>query len=81
MAKILLPADLALHTGGQRELELDVRNVRQLFSALAKRFPELSDPLETDVAVAIDGELYQDALLQPIGANSEVILLPKLEGG
>jgi len=81
LARILLPADLAAYAGGERELELDVANVHQLFAALARRHPELAQPLEHDVAVAIDGELYQDALLQPIAPDSEVILLPKIEGG
>ena len=81
MAKVLLPADLALHAAGVHEIELDVANVRQLFAALAERYPGLSSQLETEVAVAIDGELYQDALLQPIAGDSEVILLPKIEGG
>ncbi len=33
------------------------------------------------VAVAIDGHIYQDALLQPIGADSEVHILPPIAGG
>jgi len=37
--------------------------------------------LEEGVAVAIDGQIYQDALFQPIGPNSEVFLLPQIAGG
>ena len=33
------------------------------------------------VAVAIDGQIYQDALLEPIGADSEVHILPQIAGG
>jgi hypothetical protein len=33
------------------------------------------------VAVAIDGQIFQDALLEPIGASSEVFLLPAIAGG
>jgi hypothetical protein len=29
------------------------------------------------VAVAIDGQIFQDALFEPIGAESEVFLLPQ----
>ena len=63
------------------EVELDVANVRQMFAALAERYPELRDHLENEVAVAIDGEVYQDALLQAIGEESEVVLVPKIAGG
>ena len=31
--------------------------------------------------VAIDGEVYQDALLQPIAGDSEVLLFQKIAGG
>jgi len=33
------------------------------------------------VAVAIDGTIYQDALLEPIGPESEVFILPQIAGG
>ena len=33
------------------------------------------------MAVAIDGQIYQDALLEPIGADSEVFILPQIAGG
>lgn len=81
MARIALTSALAPYTDGVLELELDVANVRQLFQALAERFPELRVLLETSIAVAIDNEIYQDALLQPIARDSEVILISKIAGG
>jgi hypothetical protein len=33
------------------------------------------------MAVAIDGEIHQDAWFSPIGADSEVYLIPKIGGG
>ena len=81
MAKISLSSNLTPFTGGETELDLDVANVRQLFQALGERYPDLRPHLETDLAVAIDGEVYQDALLQPIADRSEVFLFPKIAGG
>ncbi len=81
MARIVLASVLAPYTDGVLELELDVANVRQLFQALEERYPELHDHLEAGIAVAIDNEIYQDALLQPIGRDSEVILIAKIAGG
>lgn len=81
MAKISLASHLVAYTGGERELTLAVTNVRQMFAALAQRYPDLREHLENEVAVAIDGEIYQDALLQPIAEDSEVILIPKIAGG
>jgi hypothetical protein len=39
--------------------------------------PELAE----GIAVAIDNEIYQDALLQPISSESEVVLITKIAGG
>lgn len=81
MARIALSSSLAPFTEGVLDLELEVANVRQLFEALGERFPELRAHLDAGVAVAIDNEIYQDALLQPIGRDSEVILITKIAGG
>ncbi len=81
MAKVALSSALAPYTDGVLELELDVANVRQLFAALGERFSDLRPELEQGVAVAIDNEIYQDALLQPIARDSEVVLITKIAGG
>lgn len=81
MARISLSSDLKPYTGGETQLDLDVANVRQLFQALGECYPELQPYLETGLAVAIDGELYQDALLQPIARDSEVLLFTRIAGG
>jgi hypothetical protein len=33
------------------------------------------------VAVAIDGQIYQDTLHEPIAPDSEVFILPQIAGG
>ncbi len=81
MARISLSSNLKSFTGGETELELDVANVRQLFAALGERYPELRPNLETELAVAIDGEIYQDALLQAILGDSEVFVFNRIAGG
>jgi molybdopterin converting factor small subunit len=81
MAKVTLSSAFAPYTDGVLELELEVANVRQLFQMLGERYPELQQQLEGGIAVAIDNEIYQDALLQPIPRDSEVILITKIAGG
>ena len=80
MAHVELFGNLRQFTGGVAALQVDAANVRQLFAALAQRYPDLKPHLETGLAVAIDGQIYQDALLQPIGADAEVHLLPQIAG-
>ena len=49
--------------------------------SLRERYPALAPHLEQGLAVAIDGQIYQDALLQEISADSEVHVLPQIAGG
>jgi molybdopterin synthase sulfur carrier subunit len=81
MARISLSSHLKPYTDGETEIRLDVGNVRQLFEALGERYPALQPYLDTSVAVAIDGEIYQDALLQPIKSDSDVMIITKIAGG
>ncbi len=81
MARVVLNGNLKQLVSGTGEFELDVHNVRALFKTLGEKYPELKPHLEEGIAVAIDGQIYQDDWLQPINANSEVHLLPALAGG
>jgi molybdopterin converting factor small subunit len=81
MARVSLTAALTRFTGGETEFELDVANIRQLFRALGERYPEMAPHLEEGIAVAIDGQIYQDTLIEPIGPDSEVHLIPQIGGG
>jgi hypothetical protein len=44
-------------------------------------FDLLDDRVEERMAMAIDGEIYQDAYLAPLGPDSEIYLIPKIGGG
>lgn len=81
MAHVTLIGTLRQYTGGVTELEVDAATVRQLFARLGEKFPALAPHLEQGLAVAIDGQIYQDALLQPIAKDSEVHVLPQIAGG
>ena len=81
MARVVLIGNLAQLTGGVAEFVLSATSVKQLFRQLADLHPALGPHLEEGVAVAIDGQIYQDALLEPIGADSEVFVLPQISGG
>ena len=81
MAKVVLTRALTQFTGGVRELELDAKDIRQLFRTLGERYPALKPHLEEGLAVAIDGEIFQDAWLEPIPPDSEVHVIPQIVGG
>jgi molybdopterin converting factor small subunit len=82
MATVMLqPAFARRYTAGVTTLEVDAANYQTLIEALDERYPGFADAVAVRVAVAIDGQIYQDPLLEPIGATSEVFFLPLLEGG
>lgn len=81
MVHVVLIGNLRQYTGGVTELDVAAASVRQLFARLTEQFPELGAHLEEGLAVAIDGQIYQDALLEPIPENSEVHILPQIAGG
>jgi len=81
MTHVVLTGALRQFTGGQSEFDLEAKNVRQLLRQLGERHPALEPHLEDGIAVVIDGEIYQDALLEPIPPESEVHLIPKIGGG
>jgi molybdopterin synthase sulfur carrier subunit len=81
MPRVVLVGNLAQLTGGVAEFDLSATSVKQLFQQLTELHPALGRHLEDGVAVAIDGQIYQDALLEPIGPDSEVFLLPQIAGG
>ena len=41
----------------------------------------LGSQIEESLAVAIDGEIFQDAYLAPLNPESEIYLIPKIGGG
>jgi molybdopterin converting factor small subunit len=68
-------------TGGRTELEVAATNFRRLVLELDQRFPGLGKQVEDSMAVAIDGEIYQDAYSAVLKPDSEIVLIPKIGGG
>jgi len=81
MARVVLIGNLAQLTGGVAEFNVSATSIKQLFDRLTELHPVLGPHLQEGVAVAIDGQIYQETLLEPIGPNSEVFILPQIAGG
>ncbi len=81
MVKVVIWGSLQDATGGKAEVAVEAANLRQLLDNLAADFPGLQPQLERGVSVAIDGLVHNDDWFAEIGADSEVVLLPRIEGG
>lgn len=73
--------DLDTFTGGRAEFDVAATTVRDLIRELDLRYPGAGDYVARRMAIAIDGEIYQDADAAPIGSAREVCLIPKIGGG
>jgi molybdopterin converting factor small subunit len=81
MARVVLVGNLARLNGGVAELQLSATSIKQLFQQLGERYPDITPHLNEGIAVAVDGQIYQDDLFQPIAPDSEVFVLPQIAGG
>jgi molybdopterin converting factor small subunit len=68
-------------TGGKTEFDVEADTVRRMIGELDRQFPGLGRQIDEGMAVAIDGEIYQDAWQAPLSPESEVVLIPKIGGG
>jgi hypothetical protein len=80
MVRVTFPDQLSSYTNGEREVSCRADNYRDLLIELEKLFPGIGPVLE-DQAVAIDGQIHQDAFLEPLQSDSEIFFLQKIEGG
>jgi sulfur-carrier protein len=81
MAHVTFITQLRQYTEGAASVDIEANSVQQLLRLLGERYVALAPHLEAGVAIAIDGQIYQDALFQPIGPDSDVHLLPMIAGG
>ena len=82
MANVIINREIARqYTDGHTEIKVTSDNICAMIRELDARFPGVGQVLRTDMAVAIDGEIYQHVLLEQVGPNSEVAFIPAIEGG
>jgi sulfur-carrier protein len=82
MPRVILSAMAARRlTGGETVFEVEADTVQRMIAELDRRFPGLGHQIDEGMAVAIDGEIYQDAWQARLGPDSEIVLIPKIGGG
>lgn len=68
-------------TDAVTQFEVEAGDVRRPIAELDRRYPGFGDHITRRMAIAIDGEIHQDADGAPLGAASEVYLIPRIGGG
>ena len=83
MPRVIIASGGSCHqfTGGKTEFDLEATTFRQMVRELEQKFPGLGTYVEESMAVAIDGEIFQDAYHAELKPGSEIVLIPKIGGG
>ena len=80
MATVIFSSELQRFTGEERVL-VKARVYRDLVDELVERYDSLCREQIVSMAVAINGVIIVDPLLEPVDENSEVHFLHFIEGG
>ena len=81
MVEVNLWSGLRSFTDGELTVEVEAKNVGEVLSGLAARYPGLAELLESQVSVAVDGEIIADDHSVVVRPDSEVWLMRRLKGG
>jgi sulfur-carrier protein len=81
MVEVTLWGALAAAAEGNSKIEIEARDIRELFKRLNERFPGLEPFMDRGIAVAIDGTIYRDTWSKELPRGAEIYLLPRLVGG
>ena len=81
MVEVTLWGALGTAAGDKDKLEIEAKDIRELFRKLAEQYPGLEPYIEQGVAVAIDGVIYRDTWSKELPKDAEIFLLPRLAGG
>ena len=81
MVEVTLWGSLGAAAGGKNKLDIEAKDIRELFRKLAEQYPGLEPYLERGIAVSINGVIYRDTWSKELPQDAEIFLLPRLVGG
>lgn len=90
MPRVIIPGVMQELTGGQGEIEVEGRSLREVFAQLVLRYPALKErlfdaqgSLHHYIALFVDGVEVRasQGLLAPVGEGAEIVIVPALSGG
>ena len=81
MVEVTLWGSLAALADDQRQIEVDAKDIRELFRKLGERYPALRRPIQNGIAVSINGVIYRDTWSKELPKDAEVFLMRRLAGG
>ena len=87
MPVVWIPSLMRDLTGGESRVTVPGTTVRQVINNLEEMYPGIrqricyGDDIDPTIAIAVDGELSELGMLQPVREQSEIHFLPAVSGG
>lgn len=81
MVEVTLWGSVGAAAGTTGTIDIEARDIRELFKKLAEQYPGLEPLVDNGIAVAIDGVIYRDTWSKKLPKDAEIVLLPRLAGG
>lgn len=87
MAVVWIPPQLRYIAGGSEQVTVPGDTLARVIEALEGAHPGFRDlltdggALRPSISVAVDGEVTQRGLTQPVAPNSEIQIVPAIAGG
>ena len=87
MVTVMIPSPLRRYCDGQERIQVEGTNLRQVFNALGRLYPDLRDQLVEDdalrpgLAVAINDDFSEEGLLDKVPDGGVIHILPAMSGG
>lgn len=87
MATVHIPAHWREHTDGRATVEVPGRSLGAVVDALATEYPGMrtvlldEGALRGEIAVAINSEITENGILEPVSDTDEIFLIPAIAGG
>ena len=81
MLEVQVSGTLRDAVGGAASIQVEAATIRELMNILVDRYPAMQSRIDEGVAVSINGNIFRDKWAEPIPADAEVFLMPRLAGG
>ena len=79
--RVSLSSTFELGGGLGGSVDVHAETIADIMATLIDRYPSFQQLLDSGIAVSINGQIYRDDWTQPIPADAEVFLIPRIEGG
>jgi molybdopterin converting factor small subunit len=81
MVTVTLFGSIRAHAEGRAQVQVEAATFKELLDRLVAQYPGMKPQIDRGISVAVDGLVYKEAWFTPIKPDSEVVLLPYMQGG